>query len=146
MVKTMRSMRGFTLLELLTVIAIAAILAAVAIPSFTKVIATQRLKSAASNIQVSLLTARSEGIKRNVNVCVSTSNSTCTGTGDWTQGWYVIDTSVSPVTYQSSGRSSATPIVSNTNCYFTLSSSSISDVRSVNISPAGAPSTITTGC
>jgi type IV fimbrial biogenesis protein FimT len=164
MVMTRRSVRGFTLIELMVVLVIAGVLAMIATPSFTKIIATQRLKSAASNLQIALLTARSEAIKRNANVCLSTSNTGCTGAGAWNQGWYVVDASniviasypsfssltvngpALGVTYQSSGRIIATPLTSGTNCYFSVASSSISDVRSLNISPNGAPAVVTTGC
>jgi type IV fimbrial biogenesis protein FimT len=160
----MRRARGLTLIELMTVIAIAAILAAVAVPSFTKIIATQRLKSAASNLQIALLSARSEAIKRNTNVCMSTSTTNCTSTSSWNGGWYVtngattyatypaysslsITGPTTGVTYQGSGRitTTTTPIVSNTTNYFKVTSSSISDVRCVYISPMGAPS-VTSSC
>ena len=160
----MRRARGLTLVELMTVIAVAAILAAVAIPSFTKIIATQRLKSAASNLQIALLTARSEAIKRNTNVCMSTAANNCTSTSSWNGGWYVtngttalgtypaysslsITGPTTGVTYQGSGRisTSTNPIVSNTTNYFKVASTSISDVRCVYISPMGAPS-VTSSC
>jgi type IV fimbrial biogenesis protein FimT len=160
MVMAMRRSRGFTLIELLTVVGIAAILALAAIPNFTKMIATQRLKNAASNMQASLLTARSEGIKRNSNVCLSTSNSSCSGTGAWNSGWYIVDSTsgttigtfpaylnltitgpTGGVTYQSSGRISATSTAT-----FKIASSSVDDVRCVNISVTGVPAIATSGC
>jgi type IV fimbrial biogenesis protein FimT len=156
----MRNARGVTLIELLTVIAIAAILAMVAVPSFSRLVASQRLKSAASNLQATLLVARSEGIKRNGSVCVSTSSNSCTAAGSWSQGWYVTDPAAnvvigtypafpsltitgpaSAVTYQSSGRVSATP-----SAPFKVSSPNISDIRCVNITVTGLPSVTTSGC
>jgi type IV fimbrial biogenesis protein FimT len=153
---TMRHSRGMTLIELLTVIAIAAILTMIAVPSFTKVIATQRLKSAASNLQVALLTARSEAIKRNGNVSVTSMASSA----DWSSGWKVADTSTSTVVanypatsnlsisgpaagviYQSSGRISATASAS-----FKVSSSSITEVRCVTITVMGVPTVTSSGC
>jgi type IV fimbrial biogenesis protein FimT len=163
----MRKVRGFTLVELLTVIGIAAILMMVAVPSFTKVIATQRLKAAASNLQVALYTARSEGIKRNVDVCITTSSTSCTPANAWNQGWYVRDTSSGNViatfppyanltitgptvslSYQSSGRISITGNGSGLTApnYFKVSSSSVTDVKCVNIATSGAPSVTSSGC
>jgi type IV fimbrial biogenesis protein FimT len=158
----MRRIRGMTLIELLTVIAIAAILAMVAVPSFTKIIATQRLKSAASNLQIALLTARSEALKRNTTVCVSTSNTGCTSSSDWSQGWYVLNAGTvlgtfpayssltingptTGVTFDSSGRisSTSTAICPATNTWLKVTSSSISGARYLNIAAMGAPSIVT---
>lgn len=145
-----------TLIELMTTIAIAAILTMIAVPSFTKIIALQRVKSAASNLQVALLTGRSEAIKRNANVTV-TSNA---ASADWSSGWKVTDATSSTVisnypatsnltisgpssgvTYQSSGRITATASAS-----FKVSSSSITEVRCVTITVMGVPTVTSSGC
>jgi type IV fimbrial biogenesis protein FimT len=158
----MRKVRGVTLIELLTVVAIAAILAMVAVPSFKKIIATQRLKSAASNLQVALLTARSEALKRNASVCVSTSSTACTSSGDWNQGWYVLKSGTvlatfpsyasltikgptTGVTFESSGRLStaSTAVCPATNTWLKLTAPGISDARYLNIAAMGAPSIVT---
>ena len=68
--RTSERQRGFTLVELMTVISIVAILAAVAAPSFRQLIATQRIRSAASALVESLWFARAEALKRNGNVDV----------------------------------------------------------------------------
>ncbi|MDP3823388.1 MAG: GspH/FimT family pseudopilin [Burkholderiales bacterium] len=60
--------RGFTLVELMTVIAIVAILAATATPSFRQLIAAQRIRGAASALTESLWVARAEALKRNADV------------------------------------------------------------------------------
>jgi len=64
----MKKLRGFTLIELMTVIAVAVILAMVAIPSFVTIAAKQKLRSSATNLHVALAKARSEGLKRNETV------------------------------------------------------------------------------
>ena len=74
---------GFTLIELLVTMSIAAILLAVAVPSFSTFVVGQRVKSASSDISYSLTLARSEAIKRRANVTFSPA------TGGWQKGWTV---------------------------------------------------------
>jgi type IV fimbrial biogenesis protein FimT len=85
-------LRGFTMVELMVSIAIAAILAGLAVPSFRDLIASNRLKSHTSAFHTSLLLARSEAIKRKegrVVVCKSADGAACTTDGGWQQGWIV---------------------------------------------------------
>lgn len=57
--------RGFTLVELMVVVGIAALLAVMAAPALGELIVGQRARAAASALQDSLWMARSEAIKRN---------------------------------------------------------------------------------
>ena len=84
-------LRGFTLVELMVTIAIAAILLAIAVPSFDGVALSMKLTSYANDLVASTLLARSEAIKRNavVSLCVSSDGTSC-GTGGWEQGWMVM--------------------------------------------------------
>ncbi|AXI01517.1 pilus assembly FimT family protein [Aquirhabdus parva] len=68
-----RSSRGFTLVELIVTIAIVAILAAIAAPSFTQIIANQRIKSAAYELAQTLQYARSQAVlsRRSVDLRAS---------------------------------------------------------------------------
>lgn len=60
----MRS-RGFTLVELVITVAVAGVLLAVAIPSFTQTISSNRLTATANQMVAGLTTARIEAIRRN---------------------------------------------------------------------------------
>jgi type IV fimbrial biogenesis protein FimT len=86
----MTKTRGFTLVELMVTLAVAAILLTVGVPSFRDLIYNNRLTAATNMFVSSINIARSEAIKqgRNATVCVSTDLATCTG-GNWNQGWVV---------------------------------------------------------
>lgn len=55
-------LQGFTLLEAMVVVALVAILAALAVPSFSTAMANQRVNSAAQELQGLLLFARAESV------------------------------------------------------------------------------------
>lgn len=74
---------GISMIEIMVTIAIVAVLAAVAMPGMTSLIASQRLKAASSDLHTSLLLARSEAIKRNTEIEVTPSAS------GWAGGWTV---------------------------------------------------------
>jgi len=74
---------GFTLIELLVTISIAAVLAAIAAPSFSSFIAGQRIKTASYDVSYALTYARSEAIKRNADVVLAPAS------GGWQNGWTV---------------------------------------------------------
>jgi type IV fimbrial biogenesis protein FimT len=79
-----RELRGFTVVEAMTVLAVVAILVSIALPSLANVLASQRLRAAGTDLMSSLLLARSEAIKRNAQVEV-----TPRAAGDWKSGWRV---------------------------------------------------------
>ena len=84
--------RGFTLLELMTTIAVAAVLAAVSIPMYTSFVRNQRVKTAAFDLNYALTLARGEALKRNSAVVVSPDAS------GWRFGWTVKTTGGTPIT------------------------------------------------
>lgn len=89
----MRPASGFSLVELMVVLMILGATLALAIPGFTSLTLTTKLKSYANNIVSSVYTARGEAIKRNapVRLCASSNGTSCATSGDWEQGWIVID-------------------------------------------------------
>ena len=91
------TMQGFTAIELMVVVSIIAVLAALAGPSFTQMIESWRVRDATESLRSTLFFARSEAIKRggqiaihklpnNTNGCTSAS-----GTRDWDCGWIVCE-------------------------------------------------------
>ncbi len=80
---------GFTLVELMVTIAIVAILAAIAFPSFQGTIRSSRVATMTNELIASLSLARSEAIRSTDRtiICASANGTTC-GT-DWNQGWMV---------------------------------------------------------
>lgn len=134
--------RGFTLMELMVVVAVVAVLGAIAAPSFRQIMANTRIKTAASDIHLSLARARSEAIKRNSNITVAAND------GQWISGWTVtgdVEThgavaatdltiaGTTSITYLPSGRTASTPIAIN------LSSSLVTTVRCVTVTLSGNP-------
>ena len=74
---------GFTLIELLVTVSIVAILVTLALPPMRNLIQTQHVKTGASDLQTSLLFARSEALKRAADVEV------VPVADDWKSGWNV---------------------------------------------------------
>lgn len=78
---------GFSLIELMVVVAMVAILAGLAAPSFTEMLRNNRLAAASSALQVSLSLARSEAVKRGSDARVTVAANITAGS--WINGWTV---------------------------------------------------------
>lgn len=84
------SCQGFTLVELMVVVALLAILATLATPSWLELLTRNRVRSAVNDFTSSLHLARSEAVRLNsaVTVCPSNDGANCTAS-PYHQGWIV---------------------------------------------------------
>jgi type IV fimbrial biogenesis protein FimT len=86
-----RSARGFTLVEMMTVVSILAVMLGIVAPSFSGFLAAQQAKALTYDLTADLMLARNEALKRNGSVSI-----TRDGSG-WEQGW-TVSTVAAPVT------------------------------------------------
>jgi type IV fimbrial biogenesis protein FimT len=75
---------GFTLIELMMVIVVLAIVLAIGVPSFRTLIINNRVTGEANDFAAALNIARSEAIKRRVNVTLTAASGS-----SWEAGWTV---------------------------------------------------------
>jgi type IV fimbrial biogenesis protein FimT len=152
-------LRGFTLIELMVTVMVAAIMLGIGIPSFRSFIAGQKVKTASYDLVSSLMLARSEAVKRNTAVTLTAGSATA-----WGKGWTVsagatslyeqqampgvtitpkdpanpsVATSLASVDFGSSGRPAS-------KAYFEITGAST--VKCIKVDPAGVPSSTLGGC
>ena len=75
--------RGFTIIEIMVVVAIVAIFAALGVPAMSEMIVASRVRGASSDFYAALVAARSEAIKRRTSATVEPSATY------WKTGWKV---------------------------------------------------------
>jgi type IV fimbrial biogenesis protein FimT len=87
----MRRQTGFSITELMVVVAIVAILLGIGIPSYRYVTNSYRMSAEVNGLLGDLQYARAEAIRegQTVTVCVSTDGASCTGGVAWAGGWIV---------------------------------------------------------
>ncbi|HEY5579745.1 MAG TPA: GspH/FimT family pseudopilin [Rhodoferax sp.] len=145
---------GFTLIELMVTVAILAITASLAAPSFREILAAQRVRSTAYSIVSDLTLARSEAVKRGADVTLTPVAT------QWANGWLVTVVSSAEVlsTQGSAGNGVAFTIAptgvtfdrngrinSSTVVRFQLSDGS-TRMRCISLDPSGRPKSVTTEC
>ncbi|HEX2530903.1 MAG TPA: GspH/FimT family pseudopilin [Burkholderiaceae bacterium] len=75
---------GFSMIELMVVLAIAVILLGIGVPSFRQLIQSQRVTTVTNDFFAAILLARSEAIQRGTRVDLVPADSI-----DWSSGWIV---------------------------------------------------------
>ncbi|MEX2123833.1 MAG: GspH/FimT family pseudopilin [Woeseia sp.] len=83
--------KGFTLLELMFTIAVAAIVLSFGVPGFLSFIANNRAVTDTNDLVTALNLGRSEATRRGsaVLLCSSSDGASCSGSNDWSSGWVV---------------------------------------------------------
>lgn len=83
--------RGFTLIEMMVVIAIIGILAAIGMPSYKNTITSMRMSAEINALSGSLNFARTEAMKRGLTTSVcAQSGAVCASSTNWSAGWYTL--------------------------------------------------------
>jgi type IV fimbrial biogenesis protein FimT len=87
----MKKSFGYTLIELMTAMAVIAVLVTVGLPLMNVFFESNRMISNTNDLVAGLNIARSEAIKQQIRVtlCQSADTASCTGTGQWENGWIV---------------------------------------------------------
>lgn len=132
--------RGFSLIELMVTLAVAAIMLSLAGPGMSQLLANSRIATQSNDMVANLALARSEAIKRGVRttLCPSDSGTACTATA-WSTGYLVfVDsdgdgsfTAASDIMLRVSGRSPGNS---------TLTSSDYSAAAPLQFLPSGQAS------
>ena len=89
----MTRFKGFTLVELMVVVALLAIMASIAIPSFQTLILNNRLSNATNALLTGLQLARSEAVTNRtaITVCgANTSHNACANSSNWSNGALIL--------------------------------------------------------
>jgi type IV fimbrial biogenesis protein FimT len=154
-----RRQAGFTITELMVVVAILAILAGFALPAMTEMIRTQKVRSAAYDLVADLTFARSQAITLGRNVIMTSASGT-----NWGDGWSLVDQNgvllrtagafstgiifsgtVSTLTFDRTGHSNVGPLTR-----FTIMPNSGSppdaQKRCIKLAPSGRPNSVTGPC
>lgn len=88
---TKRFSRGFTLIEILVVIAIVAIVSVLAGPDLSALIKSNRIAGTVNAVNADITFAKSEAIKRGaaVTLCASSDQASCSASSNLANGWIV---------------------------------------------------------
>lgn len=94
---TINHKHGFTLIELMITLAVLGVLIAVAAPSFTNLVASNRASSVSTEVAGAIMFARAEAVKRGKRVTMCKSVTTdqaspicdASGSSSWANGWLI---------------------------------------------------------
>ncbi len=112
-----RTMRGFTILELMITLIIAAILLSIAVPSFNNLIQRNQITTYANELGTTINLARSEAIKRGEDITIISNNGL-----DWTQGWRLQVDSTAELLRTAPALNGSNTFTSNSNSAITFNS------------------------
>lgn len=84
-----KHVQGFTLIEIMVVLAIAVIITTMGVPSVMGTIASNRVSTAGNNLVTALNLAKSEAIRTNRStvLCKSPDGKKCLSSAAWADGW-----------------------------------------------------------
>jgi type IV fimbrial biogenesis protein FimT len=87
----MKKSLGYTLIELMSMLAVVSILVSVGLPMLNVFFDSNRMVSNTNDLVAGLNIARSEAIKQQIRItlCQSADSASCTGSGQWEDGWIV---------------------------------------------------------
>ena len=140
---------GFTLIEMMVVIAVIAVLSAIAVPSFMEYARNQRLNGAARQVYTDLMNARQQAVTENKKIIVQFVNnhqyqfvrdndaSETVTTWDETLVLRDIQPEYSDVTFSAGFNPAFRPNGTGKNPVITLTSSSTGKTKCITISTAG---------
>ena len=135
---------GFTLIEMMIVVAVMGILSAIAAPNLTHYMAERRLNGAARMVMSDLMNARMLAVtlSRNVQVTFSTSANvyyTYDAAGTPATRYVQTDFGYHDVSVSANGNPTFTPAgrLSGLSCTVTLGSSALTQQKTVSVSSAG---------
>lgn len=131
--------RGFTMIEMMVVVAVLAILATLAAPSLRDMVIATQLRTAASDLFQAVILARSEAIKRATNVNVVPVS------GNWSQGWSVMAGATVIDSREAPTNVTATPNTAG-NVTYRLDGRVSTNVRSLTLSTTASTSPIAARC
>jgi type IV fimbrial biogenesis protein FimT len=90
----MRRGRAFTLIELVIVVALISIIAAVAVPAFGPIVEDSRLATNLNRLRTGLQFARNHAVATRIRTVVCKTNASltsCVTSGDWSNGWLIFE-------------------------------------------------------
>jgi type IV fimbrial biogenesis protein FimT len=138
------SAAGFSLVELMVTVTVAAILAAIAMPNLRSYVQNVRRDSVVDSLVASLHYTRNQALNldQNASLCAGTSavaGTACPAAGAWNNGWEVITTPASAATATTLTTNALPPVVSAP----TLTT--VNNNLAIAFNPLGLAPTLTNG-